>query len=321
MLRSILLTTIINDCYCCPTCRRRRPVGQLTNLGGSMRSEKLFATGYLSDLAENVITENKSDVIKLETPEMERIATIYGYLSHKYDLYELLFDKPNQVLEVDGSQVNTRDLAMFTIMTHSKARGWYWKSTGRATVDTIACAGVPLAFAGARRVWNKTYASWRCAEDAIRCDIFLPHGLASYVIGEEGKAIKANMGGLLAYMASDIEFTPEILHSFREEVPNYNSAFKPKQVNGKTPEIKLYNKLSHNMRFMLLQGWCWSSVSRCADMITNPRDWDIMALDLNKSFAGLTPIDSLLPVGLNKFLTGGGLTYVADEKTVDDLKL
>ena len=250
----------------------------------------LFSVGYLSSLAE-AIYSNKKPTAKLDTAQLMRISTIYGHLAKKYDLYELLFEKPKQLYEVDGIEIHTRDLALFTMMSHDYARGYYWKPLGRATSDPSTNNGVPLAFAGARRVFNKSYMSWLEGlerKDLIRCDMFLPYGLAS-LDWRTGEAHAEY--GLLNYTRNKDKIIWDLddIAELREQV---NDTFRPKKVKSLENETlgNYYNKSTSSMRCLLTQYWCWREPSRCTDMITDFRDWDNYAksIDLpSTEFIGL----------------------------------
>lgn len=258
----------------------------------------IFTKGYLTNFAESIKNgETIERSQRLTTAQLMRISTIYGHLAKKYDLFELLFEKPNQELEVNGTVINTRDLANFTDMAHSVKRGYYWTPIGSATSDPSTNNGVPLAFAGARRVFGKTYMSWLTdldIKDYMRCDIFLPFGLSSYTVSEEGEAVVTDKPGLIRYYVTREELDWKIsdIHDFRQAVGNWNY-FKPKKVTKSIVEnqnlANAYNKSDSPMRCLLLQGWCWHRPSRCEDMITDFRNWDNLMVDADQTFEGLKP--------------------------------
>ena len=258
----------------------------------------IFTKGYLTNLAESIRNGEKIEKSqRLTTAQLKRISTIYGHLAKKYDLFELLFEKPNQELEVDGTVINTRDLANFTDMAHTVKRGYYWKPIGSATSDPSTNNGVPLAFEGARRIFGKTYMSWLTdldVKDYMRCDIFLPFGLSSYTINEEGEAVVTDKPGLIRYYASREELDWKIsdIHDFRQAIGNWNY-FKPRVIiKSRVENQKLanaYNNSNSPMRCLLLQAWCWHGRSRCKDMITDFRNWDNFMVDADETFEGLRP--------------------------------
>jgi hypothetical protein len=278
-----------------------------------MRNLKLFAPGYLSGMVEKVYSGKlKDNKDKLTTPELQRIATIYGHLAQKYDLYDLLFKQPNQMLEVDGTQVHTRDLALFTNMSHEFARSYYWKPSGTIPTDPIVCNGVPLALAGARQVFGKTYMSWieeLPKEQYIECDIFLPYGLNSYKINDAAEIERDKHPGLIIFWANKLNYTTEHIQELRLAVPNYATSYRPKVVKDcDIPDelLKAYNKASHLMRCLIIQAWVWSGPStNKQDMIYDINDWDNHppALDSMRSLAsGLKPQPSQIPDRLTRFM-------------------
>lgn len=262
--------------------------------------------GYLTQIVETVFATNgKNFKDKLSTSQLKRIATIYGHLAKDHDLYELLFEQPKQLLEVDGSKVHTRDLAMFTMMDHSFARGYYWKpDTSNATTDPSVNPGVPLAFMGARQVFGKKYMDWIPDTNIIRCDIFLPKGLNSMEINEEGTPVSSEEVGLLAFYQSDIPCSLEDIRELRSLVPATKAAHSPRKVKGlsNTKLQNAYNKASKRMRCLLLQRWCWSGGSRCADMITDFRDWDNLMPNVDNTFKELKPTDNKMNPGILAFM-------------------
>lgn len=280
---------------------------------------KINAGGFLTSLVEKVMSggglENHE---KLNTHQLERISTYLGHVAKKGNLYNILFKDENIRLNLDGDEVNTKDLMWFVIMDHEFARGWYWKPSGAMTTDTSVCAGVPLAFKGAKRLFNKTYMSWlEEADETIECDIFLPQGLNSLRIDEEGEIVpevksqsRGGRGGLISLYRSDkFDFDSTHIHRLREEVPRYATTSKPKMV--KPANIsedgrigKVYNDLSHLMRCMLLQGWCWYNRSRNSDMITDFRDWDNFSKSIDSpsiAMRGLEPKTTRIATGYLKF--------------------
>jgi hypothetical protein len=217
---------------------------------------------------------------KLSTANLERICTYYGLLAKRGNLYDILFTQENEKVTLDGDEINTKDLMWFTLMDHTYARAWYWKPNGKATTDTSVNHAVPLAFKGARRVFNKSYMSW--FTNGIECDIFLPQGLNSYRISEDGSVEeekedqlrRGGKAGLIHLYNNQIDFPDNIIRILREEIPNYATTAKPKKVKLDANHFNIWNNSSHLIRCMIIQGWCWYGASRHSDQITDYKDWD-----------------------------------------------
>jgi hypothetical protein len=279
--------------------------------------------GYLTDLSKKVMSGVKlTNKEKLTTEQLEQISRIYGLLAKDHDLYDLLFKQPNQILE----GINTSDLALFTYMDHAHSRGKYWKPIGTAPTDGgNVCHGVPLAFKGARTVFGKTYMSWFTNLEVARyieCDIFLPYGLNSLEIKDDGKAVLTDNAGLISlYLSDDIEWEAKDIRYLRDNLPNY-----AKYVMGSVPKDtkigEVYCKCSILMRCLLAQGWCWTGGSRGPDMITDFRDWDNFVPSVDKVMTGLTPKNDL-PLGATSFISSINKANWPPKAAIgqDDLKL
>lgn len=237
---------------------------------------------------------------KLTTDDLIRIATILGHLAKDHDLYSLLFETSNKKLLVDGTTINTKDLMWFVILDNAYARGWFWNPKGKMTSDTSVCAGVPLAFLGAKRVFNKSYSSW-LSEDLKRVDIFLPQGLNTWRIDETGNQVleqksvsRGGEVGLIKLHMSNYEV--EDIHGIREQIILGSS--KPRKVKGDP----IFNKCSYLLRCMIAQSWCWAAACRNSDMITDYRDWDKLAPSVDASFQGLKPKKAKIAPGFLAFV-------------------
>jgi hypothetical protein len=270
--------------------------------------KSIFAKGYLNNMATEVLTKVKIE--KLENHSLTRIATILGHLSKDYDLYNVLFEQPNQELMVDNTKINTKDLASFVLMDHLTTRGYFARQAGgRAQNDTTNSQGVPLALEGAKRLYNKTYMSWLDGydlsniEQMFRIDIFLPGHLASIDIDAEGVPQKRKKHGLLVLLNNDINFPSSVINQIREQVPNYLTSPNPKLINADLIDGiygELYNKCEHKLRCMLLQGWIFDPKCTNDAMITNVLDWDSPAKPV--SFEGIMPKGEGMTIGFTKFL-------------------
>jgi len=282
-----------------------------------MNPSKISADGFLTSLAEKVMSGDMERGNKLSTSQLERIATLLGHLSKQGNLYDILFNESNQRVTLDNTTINTKDLMWFVLMDHSYARGWYWQPTGKMTADTSVCAGVPLAFLGARRLYNKPYMSWLTDLGELHCDMFLPQGLNSWKIDDEGQVVheesnssRGGAAGLIrVFNQEDMHIDLAHIHRLREEVPRYTSTSKPKKVipsNISEDERvgNLYNNCSYLMRCMILQGWCWYNLSRNEDMILDFTSWDnnLPSIDsMSHAMQGLAPKDTRIAKGFLAF--------------------
>jgi hypothetical protein len=270
--------------------------------------QNIFDKGYLRNFMSDRM--NTKTMPKLQNHELTRIATALGSLSQHHDLYNLLFEQPDHVVEPEFTPtgVHTKDLAAFVLLDHTLTRGYFAKSAAtKSTSDTTNSQGVPLAFEGARRIYNKTYMSWLDNRDlssissAVRADIFLPAHLGSITIGPEGPT-NTKWIGLISLLHFKIKFPLEVITQLREQVSNYlvspgPRVVDPKLIDGDYGEY--YNKCGNKLRSMILQGWIYSPVCRNADMITNIVDWDVPPA--GPIFDGLVPIiDDISP--LERFL-------------------
>lgn len=295
---------------------------------------KINSGGYLTSLAEKVMSGGLDSKQKLRSGDLMRIATILGYLSKDYDLYSLLFEEPNKRIKVDGVEINTKDLMWFVIMDHSYARGWYWQPDGTMVTDTSVCVGVPLVFLGAKRVYNKTYSSWLEDYEEMKLDMFLPQGLNCWKINDKGEQVleesNAQRGGdigLIRLYKSEYKFEIDHIHRIREQITLGSP--KPRKVKDIAEEDtydKLFNRCSFVLRCMIAQTWCWGSVSRNSDMITDYKNWDNLQPSVESAslaMQGLVPKNTRIAPGFLAF-TGtkeADLLNVEVEQNKDDLKI
>lgn len=251
----------------------------------------VLSRGYLLNLATRVMSKEKLEAKqKLNTDQLVRIATTLGYLSKDRNLYDVLFGGKHCEMESDGYKVDTRDLAMFVLLDWQYNRGYFMRYTGGATTDTRMGRGVPLAFEGARRLYNKSYMSWT-ELPAKECDVFLPHGFNSLELDESGKFVQSKEKGLLRLLKSDVDFSIEVVRQLREFIPNWATYHKPRMITKNALEdtelVDYWNELSHLCRCMILQGWIFKHPSRHANMITDYRDWDKFAPSLDEGVTAL----------------------------------
>jgi hypothetical protein len=261
----------------------------------------IFDQGYLSDLTEKVLTGNK-DFVKLTANQVYQIGTALGAISKVSNLYDTLFAEPDMAVPLLKGDVHTRDLGMFVLMDHTKARGYYMKSPGRtAPTDLFMSPGVPVALEGARRVYGKTYNSWyediKDLEDkneVIKTDMFLPWGLASHVIDPDtGNVENAPYYGIITLRRGGVTFTVDDINEIRNQTPGWLSKHGPKVV----PDYELYSKCSPRVRSLIIQGWIWGKQLQLnSDMITDIHDWDATSKP-SKIFEGMTPHQVKLPIG------------------------
>lgn len=279
---------------------------------------RIFKEGFLTNITEKVLS-GKTLLAneKLHSSELNRLATIYGHLSKEHNLYNLLFKEPAQLLEVDLDILHTRDLSMFTLLSHSKPRGWYWMpDKGGVTNDRTLSNAVPLAFLGARRVYDRHYSSWLHKIDmsdfnsVIECDIFLPYGLASLHIdpatGEVLKNKKQEQG-LISLMQSNLEFDASTVHKIRAATTKWHSNRRPAMLRDFEQEDiqERWNASSTLIRCMLLQGWIFSQPGAATEMITNYMDWDSLAINVDRtstSMEGLEPTNINIAPGFLAFM-------------------
>ena len=249
---------------------------------------KIFEKDYLKSIYWNLC--NKKDFRKLENNSLTHIASALGHLDAQYDLYELLFEKPDQEIDLGKYSVYTKDLAAFVVMDHTYTRGYFAKpAASTAMVDTTNCQGVPLALEGAKRLYNKKYSSWLKGidlankEDAWRLDIFLPSDLCSIELDEEGETKVMDTLGLIRFYHNSIEFPIEVIQELRSRIANWQTAPNPRKIYKLSQEEEsatfftyadYYNRCAHKMRCLILRGWVWDEGVRNDDMITNPLDWD-----------------------------------------------
>lgn len=243
-----------------------------------LNTNNIFQTGYLSNLANTVFLDDDRE--KLKNTDLTRIATILGTISRGCDLYNELFVLPDHVLNVDNIDVHSKDLASFVYMDHMFTRGNFAiQAGGKATSDTTNCQGVPLAFEGAKRLYNKKYSSWITTLDTkerdkiFRYDVFLPAGLGSYTISED-VVVPLDTYGLVSLLANEITFPDEVLTEFKKSYARWKIAPTPKIMSGDTKYTRIYNRCEHKLRALILQGWIWQPACRNADMITNISNWD-----------------------------------------------
>jgi len=270
----------------------------------------IMKIGYLTEFATKVLagTNIKDNKKKLNTPQLMRISTIYGHLAKVYDLYDLLFEQDGHELDVDGTTIHTNDLKMFALMDWSCVRFKFWSpSGGKATSDTIVCGGVPLALAGARRVFGKPYMAWLGEEDYYKCDMFLPRGLNSYVLDDKGKIVPGNPGIIAFYQTwqkEGLEYSLETVNALRHKLPAYATANQRPIHEPANRHEELYNKAtSKPMRALLVQGWCWTNACRCEDMVTDYTNWDKLCKSADTSFGGIEPqVGHTLPSSVQRFL-------------------
>lgn len=277
---------------------------------------KIAQEGFLTSLAEKCLSGTKLDnASKLRTPALERIATYFGHLSKKADLYDILFNGENERVELDGDRVNTHDLRSFVILDHSVTRGYFWKPDVRATTDTSVNHGVPLALKGARRLYNKSYMSWIDWSAPEKCDVFLPYGLNSYEFDpESGQLVRVETEqtkrggayGLLNLLKKEIYLSAAHVHKLRLASTSYLTNTAPGKVSlDEEDEVleELFNNCSKRLRCLLLQGWIYGPASRHSDMITDTSNWDNFAPSVDKSFAGVPPSTTQLSPGLARYFT------------------
>jgi hypothetical protein len=269
---------------------------------------KYLEHGYLSSLLYTLY--NKGKITKLENNTLTHIATILARLARDYDLYQLLFEDEDQVLEVEKRHIHSKDLAAFVLMDHTFTRGYFAKTAGRSAMsDTTNSSGIPLLFEGSKRLFNTSYMSWLNKMSYKQLDMFLPAQLNSYELNQDGEIVRAEKYGLLVYHNNNIEFDAEVIATLRSRVNKWDSNPTPAQIKvGKEDEdeellrvIEIYNKSSYRMRNMVLQGWCWNKVCRSSYMITNWNDWDAEPIRIDE-LAGLQPKAAGRQVGIEKFL-------------------
>jgi len=256
----------------------------------------IFEQGYLSNFAGRIFNASKVlDKEKLTANNLARIATILGHLSKEHDLYNLLFEQEPQMLMVDGTEVNTRDLATMVLLDHSRTRGYFHKVKDS---DTSYCQGVPLALEGAKRVNNKQYSSWLDGLDMddnnslIRCDMFLPAHLNSYNINEAGGVEPSKKHGLITFLKNNVVFPDETIKQIRAQVLNWKGkhnpgVIDPSQVDGKYGIY--YNNCAQKMRCLLIQSWVFQLQRRNDTMITSITDWDTPSANTEGMFDNMLP--------------------------------
>jgi len=259
------------------------------------KQQTIFNEGYLTDLFTKRLNGDKLE--KLSNQNLTHIATILGHISNEYALYSVLFEGPNQLLTVEGTQVNTKDLAAFVLMDHTFTRGYFAKTAGgKATSDTTNCQGVPLALEGARRLYGTPYMQWlegydlKDTNSMWKVDIFLPAQLGSIILDEDGKPRLAEKYGLIVLYANKVDFPPTVINQLRKLIPGWQSITTPKMVEEGEIEGKygsIYNKCGYRMRNLILRGWVWQEATRNPDMITNILDWDNYPSRV--SFEGMMP--------------------------------
>ena len=250
--------------------------------------------GYLSSMLHTLY--NKGKITKLENNTLTHIATILAKLAREHDIYQLLFEDKDQVLEIDGREFHTKDLAAFVLMDHTFTRGYFAKTAGsRAMSDTTNSSGVPLLLEGSKRLFNTSYMSWLTKMSRKELDMFMPAQLNSFELDGNGDLVQAEKYGLLVYYNNNINIRPELIVELRNRVPKWDSVPNPKMVKVLKEDdeeleevIRIYNNSTYRMRNMVLRGWCWNKVCRSDSMITNWVNWDNPPVAIS-DFAGLQP--------------------------------
>lgn len=253
---------------------------------------KGFLKQYYLDRFNKVKLESGG---KLKNHDLTRIATLLGHLYKRGDLYEQLFERKNEEIKLDGTLVNTKDLAAFVLMDHTMHRGYFAKSAGkRAVEDTTNCQGVPLALEGAKRICKVKYSEWaKHAFDDMkelwRYDVFLPKDLGSLEYTSEGPQQIKGINGLYTYFRNGLDYSLEEVQRLRDYVPNWQTAYSPRKIEGEAHYINNYNNSGHKMRCLILRGWVWMEEVRNDDMITNLSNWDTHPKSI--MFEGLKPTE------------------------------